>query len=111
MGWGLKCGIRKLPSAGLDSILPEFLIYLGDKSKHSLVKLINLTWTSGIHSDWHMVELISIFKIGKHPRVLSSFLSIIFTSVLCKVTEYLIVNRLNFYLEKFNFLSNSQAGF
>jgi hypothetical protein len=112
--WELKCGIKQLPlrkSAGPDGILPEFLVHLGNNAMKALLRLINLTWTTGIPSEWRKGEILPILKAGKDPGVLNSYRPISLTSVMCKLTERLIANRLNHYLEKFCCLSDRQAGF
>ncbi|GFQ93063.1 uncharacterized protein TNCT_603191 [Trichonephila clavata] len=66
--WELECGIKQYPqrkSTGPDGILPEFLAHLGNEAMGVLLKLINLTWTSGIPSMWSKRE-IPILKVGKN---------------------------------------------
>ncbi|GFR31255.1 uncharacterized protein TNCT_274881 [Trichonephila clavata] len=112
--WELECGIVQFPqrkSVGPDGILPEFLAHLGNEAMGVLLKLINLTWASGIPSMWRKGEIIPILKVGKNPADLASFRPITLTCVMCKLTEHLIVRRLNYYLEKFHCISDREAGF
>ncbi|GFQ85866.1 reverse transcriptase domain-containing protein [Trichonephila clavata] len=112
--WELEWGIKQFPqrkSAGPDGILPEFLAHLGNEAMGVLLQLINLTWASGIPSMWRKGEIIPILKVGKNLADLASFRPITLTCVMCKLTERLIVRRLNYYLEKFFCISDRQAGF
>ncbi|GFQ66482.1 putative RNA-directed DNA polymerase from transposon BS [Trichonephila clavata] len=91
--WELEWGIKQFPqrkSVGLDGILPEFLAHLGNEAKRVLLKLINLTWASGIPNMWRKGEIIPILKDCKNPAHLASFRPITLTCVMCKLTEHLI---------------------
>lgn len=74
------------------------------------LELFNLTWTTGIPCGWRKGEILPILKANKDPGVLNSYRQISL-SVMCKLTERLIANRLNHYLEKFCCLPGRQAGF
>ncbi|GFQ72748.1 putative RNA-directed DNA polymerase from transposon BS [Trichonephila clavata] len=60
---------------------------------------------------WRKGEIIPILKVDKNPADIASFRPITLTCVMCKLTECLIVRRLNYYLEKFHCVSDRQAGF
>ncbi|GFQ65071.1 hypothetical protein TNCT_306021 [Trichonephila clavata] len=58
---------------------------------------------SGMKCMWHKKET------GKNPIVLTRYRSISLNRVMRKLTERLIENRLNHYLEKFIYTSDSMA--
>jgi Reverse transcriptase (RNA-dependent DNA polymerase) len=54
--------------------------------------------------------MILVLKAGKDPRAAASYGPISLTSTLCKLMERLVVNRLQWYLERHGLLSKVQSG-
>ena len=58
-----------------------------------------------------MLSLLPIAMTGTDPQRANSYRPIALTSTLCKIMERLIANRLSWYLEKNQILTNVQTGF
>ena len=73
--------------------------------------LFSVWLRSRLPTAWKHAIVIPILKSGKDPHRTSSYRPISLTSTLSKLMERLVTNRLMWYLEKFNLLSNTQSGF
>ena len=105
-----KLKTRKAP--GLDKIKNEMLINLGPKAKSYLLEYINRTWRdSELPAAWRTAVVNPILKKGKKAGEPKSYRPISLTSSIGKLAERMVNYRLYWYLEKFGFLNNSQAGF
>ena len=103
---------KKNTSPGEDRIPFEFLKEMPKGSQHVVLKLYNKIWDTGnVPTQWKHAIVLPILKAGKDPHAPSSYRPISLTSTLCKVMEKLIANRLMWFLEKNNKLSNVQTGF
>ena len=99
-------------SPGEDGIPYECLKELPGSGQRMLLRLYNLIWEKGhIPKVWKHAIVIPIPKGGKDPHEASSYRPIALTSTMCKVMERLVANRLTWYLEKHNILTNAQTGF
>jgi len=77
-----------------------------------LLRFYNSIWAKGeIPKAWNHAIVLPFQKPDKPANDPSSYRPISLTSVLCKVMERMIVNRLNWYLERNDILSNAQTGF
>lgn len=71
-----------------------------------------MIWDSAeLPSSWTKALIIPILKPNKDPLVLESYRPISLTSVLCKILERVINNRLRWILESENLLNNAQCAF
>lgn len=101
---------RKAP--GEDRVTNEFLKFLPFSGKKTILALFNTVWKSGeVPRGWRHAIVTPILKAGKDPQLASSFRPISLTSALCKLMEKLVVNRLQWYLERFKLLNGVQSGF
>ena len=98
-------------SCGPDDIFPELITHLGKNAMEVLLSAINQTWQAGIPDIWRKAEIIPIAKQGKDPSSVKSYRPISLTSVLCKVTERMVNNRLLEYLDRHQVIEPEQAGF
>ncbi|CAK1547954.1 unnamed protein product [Leptosia nina] len=99
-------------SPGMDGIPYSFLSHLSETCLKYYLELINSILMSGnIPSSWKSQEIIPILKPNKSSSEVASNRPIALSSVLCKISEHLIKNRLEWYLEHNRLLSNSQFGF
>lgn len=97
---------------GLDGIYYSFIAHLNDRSMSFYLNLINSIFHSGhIPSNWKSQIIIPILKPNKDPSSASSYRPIALSSVLLKICEQLIKNRLEWYVESNGLLSASQFGF
>lgn len=97
---------------GLDGIPYSFLTHLGDSSLLYFLSLVNSAFLSGIiPSSWQSQEIIPILKPKKPSDNPNSYRPIALSSVLLKIAEHLIKNRLEWFIESNGFLANSQYGF
>ena len=97
---------------GPDDICAEHLRHLGPRAKTALLRLINLTWTTGqIPSPWRRAVIILIPKAGKDPKLTTSHRPIALTSHLAKLAERLVAARLTFLAERDGLVPPEQVGF
>ena len=103
---------RRQKTPGEDRVTYEFLKLQPSSGKRTILALYNMVWRSGeIPRGWRHAIVTPILKVGKDPQLASSFRPISLTSSLCKVMEKLVVNRLQWYLERFQLLNSVQSGF
>ena len=102
----------KLTSPGEDGIRYEMIKHLPEATKLFLLKTYNGLWESHTspHS-WKVSEIIPGLKPGKNPELAQSYRPIALTSCVCKLFERMVNNRLVWFLESKNLLSNRQFGF
>ncbi|CAH2090162.1 unnamed protein product [Euphydryas editha] len=97
---------------GIDGIPYSFLKKCSDSSKLILLSILNKIYETGFVPDsWKHQIIIPILKPHKDPKDPSSYRPIALSSVLAKIMEHLIKNRLEWILESRNILSKSQFGF
>ena len=83
----MKCG--KAP--GPDDICAEHLHHLGPGAKTALLRLLNLSWSTGqVPSAWRRATIIPVPKAGKDPKLITSHRPIALTSHLVKLAERLV---------------------
>lgn len=99
-------------SPGVDGIPYSFVKNCSDLSKRYLLSLFNNIYESGSIPDaWKQQIVIPLLKPNKDPSDPSSRRPIALSSVLAKILEHLIKNRLEWILESRHILSKSQFGF
>lgn len=99
-------------SPGIDGIPYSFISHLSNSSLEYFLNLINTIMYSGhVPPSWKSQEVIPILKPNCSPSLASSYRPIALSSVLTKISEHLIKNRLEWLLESKGLLSNSQYGF
>ncbi|KAF0303168.1 RNA-directed DNA polymerase from mobile element jockey [Amphibalanus amphitrite] len=104
----MKCG--KAP--GPDDICAEHLRHLGPGAKTTLLRLLNLSWSTGqVPSAWRRATIIPVPKAGKDPKMIASHRPIALTSHLAKLAERLIAARLNHLVERDGLVPPEQVGF
>ena len=105
-------GLPTRKAAGLDQISNEMLLHLGERGRHRLLALINMSWTrSEVPSLWTKAEIIPILKRGKPPGKIESHRPISLLSCVSKLCERLVNRRLMHLLEEQHLLNPNQAGF
>lgn len=99
-------------SPGKDGIPYSFLCNLSDSSLKYFLNIINtILLTGNVPSTWKTQIIIPILKPNKSASDASSYRPIALSSVLLKVAEHLVKNRLEWYLESNGLLASSQFGF
>jgi len=102
---------KKHSAAGADKITYEMLQKLTKCSANAVLKLYNLIWlNSDFLVSWRHSVVLPVLKPGKDPLNPASYRPISLTSTLCKLMEKLVTNRLTYFVEKHNILSNIQSG-
>lgn len=97
---------------GNDGIVYSFISHLSNSSLSYFLYIINSIIDSGkIPPSWKSQIVLPILKPNKDPFEVSSYRPIALSSVLIKIIEHLIKNRLEWYLESNNILASSQYGF
>lgn len=99
-------------SPGADGIPYSFLVNSSESTKVTFLNIVNTVVATGIiPPSWKHHLLIPLLKPNKDPSLPSSYRPVALASTLCKITEHLIKNRLEWHLEHNNLLSVSQYGF
>lgn len=108
---GVLSSIRD-SSPGEDGIPYSFLSHLGDRALSYYLDIINSILISGnVPSSWKSQEVLPIKKPNKPLHDAASYRPIALSIVLAKIAEYLVKNRLEWYIEHNRFLADSQFGF
>src|SRR6218665_1234811 len=105
---------KKNTSPGEDGISYEILVKLPHLSPQALLKLYNLTWEKGLlPSSWKRAIVTPILKPNKpaHEHTCSSYRPIALTSVLCKVMERLVCDRLSWHMDAIGLFNRHKSGF
>lgn len=103
---------RKDSAPGGDGISYLFLENCTDETLSYYLHLINSVMLTGnIPQSWKSHVVLPVLKPNKNPSEVSSFRPIALSSVLLKLAEYLIKNRLEWHLESNTLLASSQFGF
>jgi ribonuclease HI/endonuclease/exonuclease/phosphatase family metal-dependent hydrolase len=104
--------VKNDSAPGQNEITYEMMKHLPRQSLKILLKLYNQIWASGrLPTDFKHSEIIAFPKPDKDHTNPACYRPISLTSALCKINEKMIVNRLSWYVETNNLLSNNQAGF
>lgn len=99
-------------SPGEDGIPYSFFVNLNDESLSYYLKLVNEVIATGeIPLSWRTQVVIPILKPTKPSCDPKSFRPIALSPILCKLAEHLVKNRLEWFIESNQLLSNSQFGF
>ena len=88
------------------------LKHLPDTCLYTLLEILNNIWQTGsFPSDWSDAIIIPIPKPDKDHSSPNNYRPIALTSCLCKTFEGMINNKLTWYLETNNVLTELQSGF
>lgn len=99
-------------SPGDDCIPYSFVANLDEVSLTYYLKLVNMIITSGeVPVSWRSQIVIPILKPNRPADDACSYRPIALSSVLAKLAEHLVKNRLEWYIENKCLLANSQFGF
>lgn len=110
----LECALSGLKDStpGIDGIPYSFICKASDTTKSYLLSILNQIFISGIVPEtWKSQIIIPILKPGKDPSLSSSYRPIALSSVLAKIMEHLINNRLTWFVESRGLISKRQFGF
>lgn len=110
----LKKSIKdtKPAAVGPDGFHIHMLQHAPPHILNTLLDIFNEIWFSGsFPATWRDATIIPILKMNKNPSLLDSYRPISLTSVLCKVLERIVKNRLQWELERRKLLSPVQSGF
>ena len=103
---------KKHSSPGEDRVSYEMLHHLSKRSTAALLSLYNKVWQEGVFPKvWKRSIIKPVLKPGKSQEKVSSYRPISLTCVIGKVMEKLVTNRITYYVEKKNLLTNVQTGF
>lgn len=104
--WHWREQRQKTPEA--NQIHLEFLMNLGMKGRTLLHQLHNLSWTSSLSAEWKKTIIIPNQK-KKPANEVSSFWPVPLTNIVVKVIETMVSNRLTWFLECEQLLTQEQA--
>ncbi len=99
-------------SPGKDGICYSMLAHMTDRALEAVLRLFNEIWDTGkLPSKWKESVIVPILKPGKDASNPSSYRPIALTSQLGKTMERMVMERLIYFLESKNLVSNYQSGF
>lgn len=108
---GVVCNLKD-SAPGADGIPYSFLSNMSDLSLSYYLNLVNqIMLTGNIPISWKSQDILPILKPNKSPSDSSSYRPIALSSVMLKISEHLVKNRLEWFIESKNILSESQFGF
>lgn len=98
---------------GVDGIPYSFLANASDNALGYYLSLINHLFMTGnnVPKSWKHQVVLPFLKPEKNPSDVNSYRPIVLSSVLIKLAEHLIKNRLEWFIENRKLLSDSQYGF
>jgi hypothetical protein len=99
--------IQRAP--GEDGIHAEFLQNSGPLFRQQLLSVINKSWICQVPKQWKVGRITPILKKDKDANQTSSYRPIALTSVLAKMAERMVANRLTTFLEEKNIICPQQA--
>ena len=103
--------VKTNKSPGADDIHPKLLYELRNELAAPLAKLYNQTFKEGsIPKDWKDANVTALYKNGSKTSC-QNYRPVSLTSVVCKVMESLIKDKIVSHLETHSLVKNSQHGF
>ena len=100
---------RSSIASGLDGISVLLLQNMSNKATDCLLQILNNIWISGlIPQSWKQYHVIPIPKPSTSP---TAYRPIALSSALCKLVQYILKIRLDWFLEKNNLVPNNLFGF
>ena len=104
-----KMKINKSP--GPDNLYPRILKNVKEKIAKPLTIIFNISLQQGlVPKDWKKANVTPIFKKGCRKQH-SNYRPISLTSVICKILESIITNKITKYLQKHKLIKSTQHGF
>ena len=99
-------------AAGPDNVHYQMLKHLPKIAQSTLLQVFNDLWLRGkFPASWSNATIIPIAKPGKDPTSPGNYRPIALTSCVCKTFERMVNDRLMWYLESNNILTEYQSGF
>ena len=103
--------LNRYKSPGPDGFLPRVLKEVRDEVAPLLAKIFNLSLRTGhVPRDWREAEVTPILKKGDRSLA-SNYRPISLTSIIGKIMESIVVDKITDHLETNQLLRNSQHGF
>ena len=98
-------------SPGVDGIPPKLLMETVEQISIPLARVVNLSLKEGVVPfEWKEANIIPLFKKGSRNKS-ENYRPVSLTSVICKLLERLIKDRMVDFLVKHKLLNSSQHGF
>ena len=99
-------------AAGPDDIHYQILKHLPNRTLETLLHILNDIWITGkFKKDWSKATIIPIPKPNRDHTEATNYRPIALTSCLCKTMERMINDRLVWFFESNQLMTNFQAGF
>lgn len=107
-----KCLKSKDTAPGCDKISYSMIAYLPENGKQILLNLFNsFLRYSFVPKQWHDIVVVPIPKAGRDPSLASSLRPISMISCMCKTFHSILLNRLEWFIEKNRILDQNTTGF
>ena len=98
-------------SPGVDGIHPKLLFELRHELAKPIAELFTKSLSQGdVPRDWRDASITALFKKGNRSDP-GNYRPVSLTSILCKIMESIIKDKIVEHLQKFKLLSESQHGF
>ena len=98
-------------SPGGDNIHPKLLFELRVVLAEPIAKLFNKSLSTGeVPTDWKDATITALFKKGNRSEP-GNYRPVSLTSILCKILESIIKDKIVDHLQVFNLINESQHGF
>lgn len=106
----IDAGRKSAP--GMDNLHYEMFHHVSDVLLDEMLSLMNESWRQGqLPKAWKHAVVVPVLKPGKDPSSPSSYRPIALTSVICKLMERMVTDRLVHFLETKGALVDYQSGF
>ena len=106
--FSVALGHRKSTAPGQDDISYPMINHLSSPCQRKLLEILNDHWKKGqCPTAWRHAIIVPLLKYGKPAESPNPYRPICLTSVICKIMELMIANRLKWYLDKNNLLIDS----
>ena len=109
----MKClkSLKPNKSPGLDRMSPVILRSCASELAPSILYLVNKSFQLGhLPQDWRSADIVPLQKKGsKHLR--EDFRPISLTSIVCKISEKIVRNRITSFLHNLDVINKNQFGF
>ncbi|UYV80008.1 hypothetical protein LAZ67_18001387 [Cordylochernes scorpioides] len=104
--------VRSKRSPGDVLIFGQMIKHFGDKAKNQLLRILNISWQTGkLPKYWKISIIVPILKPNKDAKESKNYRPIALISILCKITERIILSRLIVWLTNNNKINFYQTDY
>ena len=105
------CNLKSFSAPGPDNLSPNLLINLADSLMYPLAIIFQLSFDKGeVPRDWRIAHVMPIYKKGSKSKV-ENYRPVSLTSVICKVMESIVKDKIVEHVTTSELIFPSQHGF